>query len=372
MGLRAAFLFHLETGIPVVWRLGVLQVGLVLFALGQAPDPAGLLKAAALGIGSGSLIWCLGLGVWCLVLAGEAARRERSVLEGWARHLPVSRTTRRAAMVLSLAMAQVVPILAWLLLWAYAAALGPVPSWTTLLAVIPVTVAAGGIQLAPALPGGRSRPGRDLLSGSSAHALPWLVSFRALGWSVASVLAGSVLLVAATALVLRNNPELTPAQTALTVRFGCGVAVVGLILRMGSRLCERRPPWPWSRSWPWTSSRRIGNDVLLLFALTLPVLGATVVLHPGAALAVTTLSLFSAIGTAGSMRRNGDSLTTLGRGVAMECGIALGITGLYSFGAVLPAVLLPALWLRAVARERSHKVGALREQHYWQAGDSLS
>ena len=58
---------------------------------------------------------------------------------------------------------------------------------------------------------------------------------------------------------------------ATAVRMACGLGVSLVLAGVAERLEQRRAPWSWARSLPWSSARRVGEDALVLAAWTLPV-----------------------------------------------------------------------------------------------------
>jgi hypothetical protein len=63
-------------------------------------------------------------------------------------------------------------------------------------------------------------------------------------------------------------------------RLGGGLAVAFLLSSLAARLATRRPVWPWARSLPVASHRRVAEDAAFLAAPCLVPLAAAALLDP--------------------------------------------------------------------------------------------
>jgi hypothetical protein len=157
----------------------------------------------------------------------------------------------------------------------------------------------------------RSTRGRPAYGHANTHgggaptgplALELRIAWRAAGASLVTVVLTGLIPLAARTLFLANN-TLTVEQAALAVRFGGGAAVVALCASLGEVMVARRPVWPWSRSLPSSSRRRVAADAVIIGvpALALVVLAAR--LDPRAVAPLAALLPFVAIRSAGAIRR---------------------------------------------------------------------
>jgi hypothetical protein len=346
----------------------------------------------------------------CLGVAWVAAPRVCRGIDGWLRHLPATGLAHRRAALLAIAAAQgsILALLVFLVIAAARNGGDPWPSFLGLLVAAPAAAlaampverfAARPLALAAAflpfsggwLPviGGAAlllladRIAGPLRKARAAVELPrsarrgtgeWLearIAWRALGGSLAGAFLTALLPLGAAALFVRNN-ELPGIYIRLGALLGGGCAVVFLLSGMAESLAVRRPAWPWSRSLPWTASRRILFDALFLGAHALPLILLTAWIEPVAALAVLAQVPLMAVRSAGAVRRAPERRTGASGEILME--------GLFLAAAValLPWVSLIALLgsplaVRAAAeRERRQKVSRWQEIHHLAAGDPQS
>jgi len=370
----------------VVLHQGPLQLLILILALGLHPEPLVLLEWVARGMAAD------GISPPRFLLAGwmtgstlAAAVRLRGGAEGWVIHLPVSARNRRYAMLGGLLAAQVLPILAGLGFWAAGGVLSgrfpvliPVSVAATavaaaqvalpedargfrllsLLALVPAArggwwlLAAAGILafLIRRVPPPATRRSRKALVGSRRPGLfPWRVASRAVGGGVLFLHLEALAPAAAAFLVLRNNPDLTPAGTAMTVRGGCGLALAVLVLALSGRLVARRPPWAWLRS--------------------LPALVVALFLDPPSVFPVAVLAVYLVLRAAGAMRGEGEGMTSLGGPVTAEILLLPLLAALHPWIGPALGLLVPGVWVHAVRMEKRRKVSRLHERRYLQVGD---
>jgi len=108
---------------------------------------------------------------------------------------------------------------------------------------------------------------------------------------------------------------------------------------MAEARAVRRPAWPWSRSLPWSSARRVGADALILGAHALPLVLLAAWIHPTALVALAILP-FLAVRAAGAMRRAPERRTGAAGEIVME-------------GALLAALVALLPWTALLASRRS-------------------
>jgi len=372
-------------------------------------DPSAAVRATAAwllgpsgGPGAGVAIAAV-----ALTLAAWAAPRVTAGLAGWPRHLPVSEATHRRAALAALMTAQAPLLVALLLLTPIAArqAGGVAPARLVALPLVAVTAAVAGwpgerawrsrpvallALLLLAQPGPTSvlaallllavadRRAGPLRSRARARRrrpsllpTPVLISLRALGIGLEAYPLLALLPIGAMTL-LRLNNDLAPPAAAGAARLGGGLGVVFLLVALAGRLAMRRPVWPWARSLPVGSRRRVAEDAALLAAPCAVPLVATAALDPLAALTVAACLPTLAFRAAGSVRhgaprREGTPALLGGEGALLAAWVA-----------VLPWLSLAALAaaplaLRTAAeRDRRQKVSRWDELHHRVVGDPLS
>jgi len=409
-GLSALARFHRHVGARLALRAAAPLAGLPLVAALLQQDPSATLRSAAAWLlgRSGGVPAGIAIALVCLALASWAAPRVTAGLGGWPRHLPVSQATHRRAALVALVTAQA-PVLGALLLLAPLAATQPGGVALGRVAALPAIVLAAAVA---AWPGARAWLGRPLsglaillaapgslrwlpvaaalllaaehATGPLAHApvgrrrrsarvlpLSALVAARSLGATLVTAPLLSLLPVAAMT-ALRVNNELAPAVAAGAARFGAGLGVVFLLAGLVERLAVRRPVWPWARSLPVSSKRRVAEDALLLaLPCGLP-LAAGALLDGGAALTVAACLPALALLAAGALRRSrpatsGLATPFLGAGALLAAWVAI-LPWLAL--AALAAAPLALRW--AASRERAQKVSHWDELHHRAVGDPLS
>jgi hypothetical protein len=340
--------------------------------------------------------------------AMEAAPRVCRGLSGWLRHLPVSGIAHRRAAGLAVALAQAPLLLALLFLAAYAS-LSPIALLANALKLIVTTLAAalcatpaerrwsarppalaaavlagsGGwwtlgaaalLLIAADLVAGplaRSGPPAARLSRSSRGTLiePRIV-WRALGSSLFGAWALGLLPLGAAYAFAAHN-ALAPEHVRLAARLGAGLAAVVALAQVAEALAVRRPAWPWSRSLPWSATRRAGADALILGGHALPLVLLAARISP-AALAVLGILPFLAVRAAGAMRRAPERRTGAAGEIFFEGGLLAALVALLPWAALLPLAGVPWALRAAAERERRQKVSRWLELHHLAAGDPQS
>lgn len=411
MSTTAALLrFHLATGARIALRASVPLAAVFVVAVGLSEEPELALRRLAARVAADPPDAALALGLLALAvgLAGWASPRVTLGLGGWIRHLPASSAAHRraAGVAVGLVLAPLLTLVAGLMIagWiqgahvqvaklaglpllglgaaycalpnrrrvlvaacALAAAIGGLAgSWVLVLAGVVAlaladALAAGSIVHSRHDPGWRARGGPLL----------WTISRRAIGLKALLGALPSFVILGACALFLRNN-ELTREQAALGARLGGGVAVTVMLAGLADFLALRRPVWPWARTLPWTSARRVALDAAFLALATLPIFLLLAGLDAGAAVCVLGALPLLALRAASAMRREGKFATAASGAILVEGMLLSAWLAFLPWLAVLYALAsLPALRL-AARRERTLQVGRFRALHHSAAGDPLS
>ncbi|HXK08744.1 MAG TPA: hypothetical protein VMT70_03780 [Vicinamibacteria bacterium] len=407
-GLAALARFHLHVGAQLAMRAAAPLAGVPIVVLLLQQDPSAALRALAAwllgpfsGPGAG-----LATAAVALTLATWAAPRVAAGLGGWARHLPASESTQRRAALCALVIAQVPLLTALLLLAPIAARPGVAPAR---IVGLPLLMAAAALAAWPGRPAWPSRgaallalvlvaqpgpaslvsaalllPVADRLAGTlrpnartrrrpafPAALTSAVIALRALGVATEASPLLALMPVGAMTL-LRLNNDLSPSVASAAARLGGGLGVVILLAALSGRLASCRPVWPWARSLPVGSRRRVAEDAVVLAVPCLVPLAATAALDPPAALAVLACLPFLAFRAAGALRG-----AAPGRAETPAVFAAAGAL-LVAWVAVLPWLALAALAIAPLAfrsaaeRDRLQKVGRWEALHHRSVGDPLS
>jgi len=333
-------------------------------------------------------------------------------LSGWIRHLPIAGSSQRRGVAAALVVAQAPVFITWTILWlatwthgmrsdpirlaalpvihlgiAYvlmpahrksftamagmtAVALTLADSWSCLVLAAGVLLCGDTVAGPPV---GRRRVTSLSVSKSGSDALfSFMLARRALGWRLAWAYSGPCLCLAATALYLLNNDH-SPGADVAGVRLGGGFALSFFFFKLARLLSVRRPPWPWSRSLPWSSAHRCLEDGVFLGLLALPIVGTATLMRPAAGLPLLALTGYGAVRAAGALR----SFSVVERGgeaglFLVELSLAASFLALTAWtGWLLTASLLPAL-KSASRMERDLAVTQWIERHHLATGDSQS
>ncbi len=404
--MKALLLFHLRVGGRIAIRSFIpLFLGLLVAIMVQMYPAAAVtsiaLRAYAPQPTAEEMVLMVGA---ALVLPFWAVPQLALGLNGWMRHLPISRVGNRRGLTLALLVVQApaaaallllamvahahhLPVTVSMLRWGVVLAAGAcaaVPAqrqWLTtplslagaLLAVFPVrwlmipavVLLVGADNIAgPARSVRRRAPLR-----AAGPLLHFHISWRALGWRAFGSCILGVVPVAATGLFISNN-DLTGELAGASGRFGTAIAALVVFATMARRLALRRPPWPLARSFPWSSGQRIAGDSLFLGFHAIPLVLAGCLVNP-AAVGVFALIPFLSLRGAGCMRQMPARRTGAGRFIAEGLFVA-GSSALSAWallfwlGAALPA------FRAARDAESRQKVTRWLEMHYATVGDSLS
>jgi hypothetical protein len=181
--------------------------------------------------------------------------------------------------------------------------------------------------------------------------------------------AASLLIVGATALFAHNN-DLSGALLSGAARFGSLMAIAVFLWPLAAKLAERRPAWPWARSLPISSYRRVAADALFAGLHALPLLVPVAFINFSAMWFVLLTLPFISVRAAEYVRKIPERRT--GARYLLECFGAAGLlallpwTGFFWLAATVPAVI------SARNADTRQKVSRWLELHHLAAGDPLS
>jgi hypothetical protein len=403
----ALLIFHARVGVRVAARAFIpLFCAMLAWVIVQM-YPAALVRGLALGLfaPSPSRAILAGIALLSVWLPAWGVRRLAVGLGGWVRHLPVGDSRHRRGLELSLIIVQL-PLRVALVLLALVAHLNGATLWQPVLlrlgvvaasgalaalpvrrgwlvgpvglgcsaagalgtvpvalAAVPVLLCAEGLAGSIRLPGPSRRRESDLPFASG-------IAWRALGWRTIAAVIGSLLPLVCAWLFVTNN-ELEGVLAAGAWRFGICSGVVVVTAILSESLAVRRPVWPWLRSLPSSSLRRVVEDVTFLAIHAAPVLAVGAFFDGWAAAAALTATPLIAARAAGSMRRvRGGSSAT--RTLVAEACLVAALLALLPWSAVAWPVLAVGALARARQDERTQKVTRWFEAHHDSAGDSLS
>jgi hypothetical protein len=412
--MKALLLFHLRVGARVAMRSFIPVFVAIIFLIMFQNDPSAVATRLALTVfaphpSRGGLLLIAALAI---LFPLWAAPRLSLGLNGWMRHLSFSRQANKRGLLLGLALAQI-PLWISLVYLGVIAGFNGCNAWLAaprlclLLASAiycalpvyrrPITVVFA-LAAAACVFSGRSvliaaciflLVAADLSSGNIREIAPrklwrsaeslfeFKVAWRALGRRLPLQYIPALLIIGITALFARNN-ELSGSILAAAVRFGGCMAISYFLSAAGSKLAKRRPAWPWARSFPVSSYRRIGTDVFFLGSHALPLLVPLAFINISAAgFILLTLPLVS-IRTTEHMRRSRAQRTESAGNLLASIGIFLENFGIAALLALLPWTVV--LWIAAAfpafisARKADirQKVSLWLELHFIAAGDPLN
>jgi hypothetical protein len=326
---------------------------------------------------------------------------------GWIRHLPAPAKSMSRWTSLSILVAQT-PLLA--VLWALSTFAAGMGGAAALVSGLGLTVLGYGAaifvcpgrrawpaRLAGALAGGCGATGRlegfaagvALLVISDALDRPidasrrkriprarhsgrlifWRVNFKAMSFrAVIPVAVGGIVLLLPAVLVL-NNP-LTPAVAAAGWRFGGSAALAAGLAVAAGWLARRRPIWPWSRSLPLSSGRRIVSDSGFFLALLFPLFPALLFLDARAVPAAAAFGLAAALRAAGAARPRNETDRSAVPAFLLEGLSAAALLALAEWISLALLLVIPLVFREASRRERVLKPGRWLEQRVPPPGDT--
>jgi hypothetical protein len=405
----AFLIFHLRVGIRVALRI-LAPVLAAIFGLSYILKPEFFIfLARTIFKESGNLALGLFFALLVLPVAFSVSPRICYGLSGWIRHLPAGSALHRrlAALAIFTAMIPVLTVLG---------ALASISFWTNRQNVIlsilslvslglacsassltvkrrPITAPLGilacvlcasgtaaflglGIGLilvtdqlsGPIVPVRKSRRYHRPLKGFS---LLTILNWRAVRLKVGLPYLFSILVLLASSLFLRNN-SLSPRLISSAVRFGGTLCLAVFLAILANMMAVKRPPWPWLRSLPLSSSQRILSDSLFLAAHTSILLIPFFVIHKPSVVPVAAFIPVAAARTSGLIRQARELRSGAAGRLLLEGSIAALFLSLWSWTAILFLVCAPPTFLDAVRKEQNQRVSLWLEIHHLAAGDSLS
>jgi len=405
----AFLVFHFRVGIRVALRV-LAPVLAAIFGLSYILKPEFFIfLARTIFKESGSLAMGLLFALLVLPVALIVSPRVCYGLGGWVRHLPAGSALHRRLAALATFTAMI-PVLAVL------GALASISLWTSRQDVIlsilslvslglassastipvkrrPITAPLGilacvlcasgtaaflglGVGLilvadqlsGPIVPVRKSRRYHRPLKGFS---LLTILSWRAGRLKIVSPYLFSILVLLASSLFLRNN-SLNPRLISSAARFGGTLCLTVFLAILANILAVKRPPWPWLRSLPMSSSQRILSDSLFLAAHVSILLIPIFMIHRQSIFAGAAFIPVAAARTAGLVRQARELRSGAAGTLLLEGSIAALFLSLWPWAAILFLVCAPPAFLDAVRKEQNQRVSLWLEIHHLAAGDSLS
>lgn len=404
--MKAILLFHLRVGVRLALQSFTpffsAIVALIMFQMNPAATVLWIARAIfGRPHSTGTLLI---LAVLAFIFPAWAASRMTHGLNAWMRHLPISGASMRRGLMLALVVVQAPLSVSLLILLAVAHAQGIDISGSFLFDLVLLSIGAA-ISALPV----KNRPASVplsiagalfalfgnhwlismvllLLSDASAgpirvvHARrPWReskisisfrIAWRALGWRMITAYALAALPLGCAALFISNS-GLEGPLLAGTARFGGSLSVVLFLSYMSEKLNTQRPVWPWARSLPWSSYRRVLADALFLSLHAVVILIPTALFHIESALVVLLFLPLLACMSAAHMRR----LRERRSGIAPFLMEGLGISALLTlvpWTAVLALAAAPTAYFWAQRLDSRQKVTLWLERRHHAGGDSLS
>jgi hypothetical protein len=184
------------------------------------------------------------------------------------------------------------------------------------------------------------------------------------------VLAAAFLLGAAW--LFRINNQLSVAESALATRLATMCALLLGAGGLAEGLLARRRPWPWLRSLPSTSRRRVLEDVIVLGVPALPTLLLAGALDlRAAAIGFACLPLLTTIAVLSLRTAGGRVFGAIG--VLFWAGAAVvACIAVWPWMSIVALVLTPGMVALAARSDRRRLVTGWEPLHHDAAGDSLS
>ena len=403
------FRFHFNVGIRLAAKilapvLAVAFASMYIFKLEFF-----LVLVQAVFVDSHVLISGLFLSAVAIVASRVISFRVLLGLEGWIRHLPVSSRVQRRMAGLSIFVAGFPVLLALVfLVLLLSINLGIDPS--IYLLGLPVLGLASAFFVLPTRKAVFSKPTAFLscLLAASGHGnllglglmlvlltdrisgplfvkrrhrysqmtangvgLVFFLSWRSLRMRLIFPYLSAVFVYGLTKIFLLNNAS-SPSLAAKVILLGGAAGISIFCAVLAHELTVRRPPWPWSRSLPWSSGVRILLDAAFLGLHVLPLFLFISLLGVGSIvpifLGLPALLVYSSL----SMR-TGYNFRTGAYGRIIVFGI-LGslVLSLWPWISLFFLSLSPLLFKWATNRERNLKVSRWLERHHLAEGDSLS
>jgi hypothetical protein len=406
--------FHWAGGARVALRANAMVLATVVFVFGSAPEALTTLRTFLLGIvgvGNRSGPRML-LAVIAAGFAWTAVRRVMLGANGWMRALPIGGRAAWRAGVAALCMAQLavatfIPLCVSMVAmvyrrpvdWARVASLFlmiPAVSATMLPSRRIHTRAIGALALAftlvgtwgaslgcvavlsvadalsPSIGSGRrvNAPRSAMPRRSSPTAIWILASWRAIRFEgIAAAAALPAILASYAHFIARNNPGIEASTVATVTRVTGALAVAAFSATLANTLLRARQPWPWARSLPWSSTRRVAADAIVLGVPMIVVPLGLWHVSGASALVVACLLPLAAASGATALRRAGGRQT----GAAGETTLTMLLGGtaivLSPWLALLVLGATPFVLRLGARREREMVATHWSELHHDAAGD---
>jgi len=405
--------FHLHSGARVATRtLAPLAAGATAAAVIMGNNPLLVLAPFATVLFPPGASASAAIAAACMLVgtAAALAARLRVGLAGWIRHLPASAAERRRAAAAGLAIATSPVVLLTAAAGLTTLHASPVVTTVRLVGLPVAALAAACVALPVGAPSrvlaglsaalsfagspwalitgvavlvAADRQAREIHSkpaGTRRRVMVWsprgsllwmLITLRALGMRLFGFCLTSVFILIPLLLFVSNN-GLTGSQSNLAVRFAGLTAASFVAAAVADGLAKRRPPWPWARSLPWSATRRVTLDALVVGGAALPAILAAGVIRPAALPSMLIVLPILALRSAAATRSApGRATGASGQIIAEGCLMAAAT-------AVLPAVTLfaipatPLALKMAANSEKNQDVSRWHELHHLAVGDSTS
>jgi len=408
--------FHWAAGARVALRANAIVLGTVTFVVGSTPGPDALntlrtflIDVVGVGahIGPRALVAAVAAG-----FASTGVRRVMLGANGWLRALPVDGRAAWRAGVAGLSMAQLaiatfIPLCALLVGVAFrrrvsaaaivslflvipAVAATVLPSrriHTRLIAAVALALAIIGrwgsslgcvafLSMADAASPSigsvpRRQAGRPAMPRRSSASAIWIrASWRAMRLEgIAGAAALPIVFGSYAHFIARNNPSIASSTIETVTRVAGALSVAAFTAMLANTLLRARQPWAWARSLPWTSTRRVVADAIVLGLPMLIVPIGLVEVHAVSALVVATLVPLGAA-TGAMALRTGARRQTGAAGESVLIMFAAGAAIVASpWFAIAVLAATPLVLKIGARRERDSVATRWSELHHDASGD---
>jgi hypothetical protein len=397
--------FHLGAGGRLVQRVFV-PVFCTILVMVVFTGPVAYARFYAALIGGRYLSSALPTTLLILGAVALANRRLAKGLTGWLRHLPVKGRTLKWSIILGLLITISPVLLIMALSSATAAGIIPIPTVSYLIG-LPMTALAAAHFCLPTkqryLPrlllilaslgyssmdwrvmaaalvchvGGAMAAGPliTLKKGSRYSSERWLhvvLTWRAMGMRLLTPYLLALLILPILFLFLANNPT-DALQASRAIRLSSALMLIVFCATTTHIMVARRPPWPWSRSLPWSSSQRVKRDSYFLLLHLLPLISIiTMVEWRMIFWIICSLPALIFLSLAAGLRARNYRFGIFGQ-IMGQTLLPLLILGLSPWVSLGYLALSPLLWKWAVVEEMSLAVSQWLAVSYLADGDSES